>query len=80
MLTGFLMSFACILYGTSQLVINVIWFRHFAMPGIATLIVALFFFMGIQMFYLGVLGEYIGAIHAQTRKKPLVIERERVNF
>jgi hypothetical protein len=29
---------------------------------------------------LGVLGEYIGAIHFQTRKKPLVIERERINF
>ena len=29
---------------------------------------------------LGVLGEYIGAIHSQVRKRPLVIERERINL
>jgi glycosyltransferase involved in cell wall biosynthesis len=80
MLIGFLMSFICLVYALVVFVVNLIWFRHFAMPGIATIIVAIFFFMGIQMFYLGVLGEYIGAIHAQTRKKPLVIERGRINF
>ena len=80
MLIGFLLSFMSIGYAVVQLTINVIWFRKIAMPGMATLIVALFFFMGIQLFYLGVLGEYIGSIHSQTRKKPLVIERERVNF
>lgn len=48
--------------------------------GIPTLIVALFFFSGVQLFFLGVLGEYIFAIFNQVRKKPLVIERERINF
>jgi polyisoprenyl-phosphate glycosyltransferase len=51
-----------------------------APPGIPTLIVALFFFSGVQLFFFGVLGEYIGAIHAQVRKRPLVIERGRLNF
>ena len=49
-------------------------------PGIPTLIVALFFFSGVQLFFLGVLGEYISAIHFQVRKRPLVIEKERINF
>jgi len=40
----------------------------------------LFFFSGVQLFVLGFLGEYISAIHFQVRKRPLVIERERVNF
>ena len=48
--------------------------------GIPTLIVALFFFGGVQLFFMGVLGEYILAIYNQVRRKPLVIERERVNF
>ena len=48
--------------------------------GIPTLIVALFFFGGVQLFFVGVLGEYILAIYNQVRRKPLVVERERVNF
>jgi hypothetical protein len=42
--------------------------------------VAVFFFGGVQLFFLGFLGEYIGAIHSQVRHRPLVIERERINF
>ena len=37
-------------------------------PGISTLIVALFFFSGIQLLFLGIVGEYISAIHSQVRK------------
>lgn len=48
--------------------------------GIPTIIIALFFFGGVQLFFVGVLGEYILAIYNQVRRKPLVIERERVNF
>ena len=51
-----------------------------AEPGIPTLIVALFFFAGIQIFFVGLLGEYIRAIHGLVRKKPIVIEQERINF
>lgn len=51
-----------------------------APPGIPTLIVAVFFFSGLQLFFFGVLGEYIAAIHFQVRKRPMVIERERINF
>jgi hypothetical protein len=32
------------------------------------------------LFFIGVLGEYILAIYNQVRRKPLVIERERINF
>jgi polyisoprenyl-phosphate glycosyltransferase len=49
-------------------------------PGVPTLIVAMFFFAGVQLFFFGVIGEYISAIHMQVRKKPLVIERGRLNF
>jgi polyisoprenyl-phosphate glycosyltransferase len=69
-----------ILYGLYGLVMNLIYFRQLAEPGIPTLIIALFFFSGLQLFFFGVLGEYISAIHFQVRKRPLVIERERINF
>jgi glycosyltransferase involved in cell wall biosynthesis len=68
------------LYGFLSLFVNVLYYRQLAAPGIPTLIVALFFFSGLQLFFFGILGEYIAAIHSQVRKRPVVIERERINF
>lgn len=48
--------------------------------GIPTIIVAIFFFGGLQLFFIGVIGEYIIAIFNQVRRRPLVVERERINF
>ncbi len=42
--------------------------------------IPLFFIGGIQLLSIGILGEYILAIFNQVRKKPLVVERERINF
>ncbi|TSC96031.1 MAG: glycosyl transferase family protein [Parcubacteria group bacterium Athens1014_10] len=80
MFFGFFLSATSILYAFFQLIMTLLWRNEFVPFGIATLTVALFFFAGIQLFFLGVLGEYIGAIHFQVRKKPLVIEKERINF
>lgn len=80
MFAGFSIAAASIAYALFALVANLVWFRGVAPPGIPTLTIALFFFSGINLFFLGVLGEYISAIHFQVRKRPLVIERERINF
>lgn len=48
--------------------------------GMAPLVIGVFFFSSVQLFFIGVIGEYIGAIHTQVRKRPLVIEKERLNF
>lgn len=48
--------------------------------GVPTVIVALFFFSGVQLLFAGFLGEYILAIYNQVRRKPLVVEKERINF
>jgi hypothetical protein len=53
---------------------------NFQAPGATTTVVLLLFFSGIQLFFLGVLGEYIGAIHSQVRPKPFVVIREKINF
>ncbi|MDO8734566.1 MAG: glycosyltransferase family 2 protein [Elusimicrobiota bacterium] len=57
-----------------------IFFWDIQAPGIATVIVLILFFSGIQLFFLGVIGEYIGAIHSQVRKKPFVVIKEKINF
>jgi glycosyltransferase involved in cell wall biosynthesis len=48
--------------------------------GMAPLVIGLFFFTSIQLFFIGVIGEYIGSIYTQVKKRPLVIEKERINF
>jgi polyisoprenyl-phosphate glycosyltransferase len=48
--------------------------------GIPTVIVAVFFFGGVQLLFLGIIGEYIIAIFNQVRRRPIVFERERINF
>lgn len=48
--------------------------------GIPTIVIAVFFFGGVQLLFLGLIGEYIVAIFNQARHRPIVVERERVNF
>ncbi|MCU1558290.1 MAG: glycosyltransferase [Microbacteriaceae bacterium] len=49
-------------------------------PGIPTLIVATFIFGGANLFFLGLIGEYVLSIHSRVRPEPPMFERERINF
>ena len=80
MFFGFSVAILSFLYGLVTFAINCVYYRQLAPSGIATLIVAVFFFSGLQLFFFGILGEYVGAIDSQVRRRPLVIERERINF
>jgi polyisoprenyl-phosphate glycosyltransferase len=77
---GFLLSFLSLLYAFINFLIGLIRFQQVAEPGILTLIVAIFFFGGVQLFFMGMIGEYVLAIYGQVRAKPVVFERERINF
>lgn len=48
--------------------------------GIAPLLIANFFFFGLIMLFIGILGEYVGSIHTYVKKRPIVVEEERINF
>lgn len=48
--------------------------------GIPTVIVALFYFGGLQLFFLGLIGEYVLSIHSQVRKLPRVFDTKRINL
>jgi glycosyltransferase involved in cell wall biosynthesis len=76
---GFGIAMLALLYAISTLVLAMLF--HVAGPrGTETIIVALFFFSGVQLMFIGLLGEYITAIHAQVRRGPMVVERERINI
>jgi glycosyltransferase involved in cell wall biosynthesis len=68
------------LYAFLGLVMGLIATPREVPQGITTLIVALFFFSGFQLLFLGILGEYISAIFNQVRKRPLVVEKELINL
>ncbi|HEY3399712.1 MAG TPA: glycosyltransferase family 2 protein [Geothrix sp.] len=53
---------------------------NFQAPGATTIVVLILFFAGIQLLFLGVIGEYVSAIHGQVRRKPFVVIREKINF
>ena len=80
MAAGVAISIVSLIYATFSFIENLIHYREITAPGIPTLIVALFFFGGVQLFFLGVLGEYVSAIHSQVRRRPMVIEEEILNF
>ena len=76
---GFLLSFMSLLVAMLFFIAKLIYWDSFQI-GIAPMLIGIFFFGAIQTFFIGVLGEYVGAIHTQVRRIPLVVERERVNF
>jgi hypothetical protein len=76
---GFLVSLGSILCAGVFFVLKLVFWNSFDM-GIAPLIIGLFFFSAVQLFFIGIIGEYVGSIHTQVLKRPRVIEKERINF
>ena len=76
---GFAVSICSLLVAIAYLIYKLLYWDQFNL-GLAPLVVGLFFFGSVQLFFIGILGEYIGAIHTQVLKRPLVTELERLNF
>ena len=78
-MAGFLLGSLSLLVAVMYLIAKLVFWNSFAL-GQAPVLIGVFFFGSVQMFFVGILGEYIGAIHAQIHPRPWVIERERLNF
>jgi hypothetical protein len=76
---GFLTAALSLLVALGYLIYKLLFWQNFAI-GTAPMVIGLFFFASVQLFFIGILGEYIGAIHTQILKRPLVVEKERINF
>ncbi len=79
LLLGFLVASLGVIGGIVNLFISLV-FGSGADTGIPTLIIGLFLFGGIQLFFTGLLGEYILSIHSQTRQLPRAFDLETINF
>jgi len=78
-MVGFLAATLSLLVAVGYLIYKLLFWQNFAI-GTAPMVIGLFFFASVQLFFIGILGEYIGAIHTQVLKRPLVVEKERINF
>lgn len=73
---GILMSLLGVCFGAFLAVSRLVYGARWAAEGIFTLFAVLFVFVGMQFFALGVIGEYIGRIYREVRKRPeYVIEK-----
>jgi glycosyltransferase involved in cell wall biosynthesis len=80
LIAGFFLAFISIGYAIFNFILGLVLHGQVAEPGIMTMIVAIFFFGGVQLFFMGMIGEYVLAIYGQVREKPSVFERQRINF
>jgi polyisoprenyl-phosphate glycosyltransferase len=80
MVTGVAITSLSLIVGAFSLLAELASSGRFPSAGVGAILFAVAFFSGVQLTFAGVLGEYIAAIHGQVRRRPLVIERERINF
>lgn len=76
---GFFASGVSFLIGMGYLIAKLVYWDQFTL-GLAPILVSLFFLFSVLLFFIGIIGEYIGAIHTQVLKRPLVVEKERIGF
>ena len=78
-LLGFALALCSLLVAIAYFIYKLVFWSRFPV-GQAPVVIGLFLFSSVQLFFTGVLGEYIAAIHTQVLHRPLVVEKERINF
>jgi len=76
---GFLVAVLSLLVAFGYFIYKLLFWQTFSL-GLAPIVIGLFFFASVQLIFIGIIGEYIGAIWTQVKNRPLVIEEERINF
>ncbi len=78
-IVGFFTALMSFLVGMVYLIYKLLFWSNFSV-GTAPVTIGLFFLGAVQLIFLGLLGEYISMIYIQVLKRPLVYEKERLNF
>lgn len=76
---GFVFSALNMLVALGYFIAKIIWWDSFPL-GMIPMLIGIFFTGSIQLFFIGLLGEYILNINTRTMKRPLVVEERRINF
>lgn len=76
---GSICSAVSMIVAIVYLVLKLVYWDRFA-AGMAPLLIGMCFLGSVQIFFIGLVGEYILTINARVMKRPLVVEEERINF
>lgn len=76
---GFIIGFLSIIVGVFYFVRKLMYWESYSL-GIAPLLIGGSLMFSVVLFFIGILGEYTGQIYTQTLNRPLVFEKERINF
>lgn len=76
---GFAIGILSILTGLIFLALKLCFWDSFQV-GVAPIVIGMFFLFGLMFMFIGILGEYIGSIHTYLQNRPVVVEKERINF
>lgn len=78
-LTGFVIGTISFVTAMAYLVFKLCMWDTFQF-GLAPLMIGMFFLASVQLIFIGIIGEYLGAVWTQVRNRPLVVVEERINF
>jgi glycosyltransferase involved in cell wall biosynthesis len=76
---GFMFASMSMLIALFYLIAKLIWWSSFPL-GTAPMVIGIFFMGSIQLFFIGLLGEYVLNINTRVMHRPLVVEEKRINF
>lgn len=76
---GFSLAGVSFLIALGYFIYKLVYWDTFTL-GLAPLVIGVFFFSAVQLIFIGIVGEYVGAILTQVKNHPLVIEDEKINF
>lgn len=76
---GFLLAGCSLLVAIGYLIYKLVYWDTFTL-GLAPLVIGMFFFSAVQLMFVGIIGEYLGAVWTQVKRAPLAIVQEKINF
>jgi dolichol-phosphate mannosyltransferase len=76
---GFALGISSVMVALVFLVLKLLFWDSFSIA-LAPIVIGLFFLFGVLLIFIGILGEYIGSIHSYLQRRPIVVEKERINF
>lgn len=78
-IAGFTLAGVCLLVSLAYAIYKFIFWNSFSV-GMAPLVIGMFFLFSVQLAFIGLMGEYLGMVLTHVMNRPLVIEKERINF
>jgi polyisoprenyl-phosphate glycosyltransferase len=78
-MSGFALAILSLITAFGYLAAKLLFWNSFSL-GIAPILIGFFFLTSVQLFFIGIVGEYIGSIYTQVRHHPHVFEKDRINF